>query len=389
MPTPTRRVVPADPFAAALELGPEIAAEAGRTERTGRISDALWTKIRDAGFLRMWLPKEVGGSEMDLPTIIAVCEELARHDGSTAWVTMIGSGTNYLLTSLHEDVVQEVFGPDPDIASAGLFVPMGRAQRSDGGFRLSGRWTFGSGCELARWMIGGAVVLGDDGEPELDDDGDRVTSMFAFPTTDVTIHRTWDVSGLRGTGSHDYEAENLFVPVERTFMLTGDRTAFGFPHAHLPFRGVLAAQLAAVLVGMARGALDALLDQVTSAQHRTGAPKDRPLLQARVAQAEGLTRAARAFLHGAVERTWAKALTGEPAAKEDDYALRLAASHAARSCAEVADLTLTAGGTASLYAHSPVQRFHRDIHAARQHGLVAYYSFEELGRDLLALHVEA
>lgn len=389
MPTPTRRVVPADPFVAAVELGPEIASEATRTELAGRISDDLWTKIRDAGLLRMWLPKEVGGSETDLPTITAICEELARHDGSTAWVTMIGSGTNYVMTSLPEAVVHEVFGPDPDIASAGLFVPSARARRVDGGYRLSGRWPFGSGCELSRWMIGGAVVVGDDGEPELDENGHRVTSMFAFPIADVTIHRTWDVSGLRGTGSHDYEVEDLFVPSERAFMLTGDRTAFAFPHAHLPFRGALGAQLAAVLVGMARGALDALLDQVTSAQHRMGPPKDRPLLQARVARAEGRIRSARAFLYDAVEQTWATALAGEPATLEDDFAVRLAASHAARTCTEVAHLALTAGGTAALYAHSPVQRFHRDIYAAQQHGLVAYYTFEELGRDLLAKHAEA
>lgn len=383
MTTRTTRSVPADPLEAAVALGPEVAAEAERTERAGRISTELWANIRDAGLLRMWLPEEVGGSATDLPTIAAVCEELGRHDGSTAWVTMIGSGTNYLMTSLPEEVVHEVFAPDPDIATGGFLVPLGRARTVNGGYRVSGRWSFGSGCELTRWMIGGAVMIDDEGEPEVDDEGQRITRMFAFPTEDVTIHRTWDVSGLRGTGSHDYEVDDLFVPAERAFLLSGDRTAFGFPHAHLPLMGTLGSQLAAVLLGMARGALDAVIDQIAGSSHRTGPPKERPLLQARLAEAEGLIRSSRAFLYDALERAWSRAVAGEPATREDDFALRLAASHAARACTDVADLTLTAGGTASLYAKSPVQRFHRDIYAAQQHGLIAYYSFEGLGRELI------
>ena len=384
MTTHNIRTVPVDPLAAAAALGPDVAGAAEQTERAGRISTELWEKIRDAGLLRMWLPKEVGGSETELPTISAVCEELGRHDGSAAWVTMIGSGTNYLMTSLPADVVREIFAPDPDIATGGLLVPLGRARRVDGGFRVSGRWSFGSGCELTRWMIGGAVMVDERGEPELDDEGKRVTSMFAFPTEDVTIHRTWDVSGLRGTGSHDYEVEDVFVPEERAFLLSGDRTAFAFPHARLPLMGALGSQLAAVLLGMARGALDALLDQVAGSAHRLGPPRDRPLLQARLAEAEGLIRSSKAFLYEALERAWARAKAGDPPTAEHDFALRLASSHAARSCTKVADLALTAGGTASLYAKSPVQRFHRDIYAAQQHGLIAYYSFEGLGKELMA-----
>ena len=389
MTIPTRPEVPTDTLAAAAALGPRIAAEAAETERRGRMSDGLWTAIREAGLLRMWLPEEVGGSALPLPTITAVCEEVARYDGSTGWVTMIGSGTNYVMTSLPEDVVRRIFEPDPDISSAGLLVPLGRARRTEGGYRLTGRWPFGSGCEHSHWMIGGAVIVDVDGEPETDEKGARISTMLAFPTADATIHATWNVSGLHGTGSHDYEVTDLFVPADHVFMLTGDRTAFAFPHAYLPFRGALACQAAAVLLGMARGALDALLDQIADADHRMGAPKDRPLLQARIAQAEALVRSARSFLYDAVDEAWAHAVAQEAPTLADDFALRLASSHAARAATEVAELTLTAGGTAALYAQSPVQRFHRDIHVAQQHGIIAYYTFEELGRDLLRLHGEA
>jgi indole-3-acetate monooxygenase len=386
MTSTTRREVATDPLAAAAALGPRIAAEAPETERRGRLSDDLWTEIREAGLLRMWLPAEIGGTQVDLPRITAACEEVARHDGSAGWVTMIGSGTNYLMTSLREDVVRRIFEPDPDISSAGLLVPLGRARRTASGYHLSGRWPFGSGCEHSHWMIGGAVVVGDDGGPETDAEGRPVTTMLAFPTTDVTIHPTWNVSGLHGTGSHDYEVIDLFVPADHAFVLTGDRTAFAFPHAYLPFRGALASQAAAVLLGMARGALDALLDQIAGADHRSGAPKDRPLLQARIAHAEASIRSARSFLYDAVDGAWANAVAQEAPTLADDFALRLASSHAARASTEVAELTLTAGGTASLYAESPVQRFHRDIHVAQQHGIIAYYTFEELGRDLLRLN---
>lgn len=382
MQTPSYRDVPDGPLATAAALGPEIKAVAGDTERSRRISPELLASLRNAGLFRMWLPHEVGGSATDLPTILAVFEEIARHDGSTGWVTMIGSGTNLLLTALPPDVVHEVFSPDPDIATGGFLVPRGRAVQVEGGYRVSGRWPFGSGCEHCNWLIGGCVVL-NGGEPALDGEGRPVTRMMLFSRDEVIIHDTWNVSGLRGTGSHDYEVKDLLVPAKHSFQLSGDRTYYPFAHARMPLWGMLAVSLASVVLGIARGAIDALTEYARTQRLGGKLVKDQPLIQARVAEAEGLVRAARAFVFSTTTDVWEKAVAGAPIAATDDLLLRLASSHAARACTEAVHLMFTAGGTAALYHDSSLQRFQRDIQAAQQHGLIAFYSFEGLGKELL------
>lgn len=381
------RTVSADPVAAARALGPEIAASAAHSEANGRVSPGMLRSLQDAGLLRMFLPREVEGTEVAFPTIVEAIEEVARHDGSAGWITMIGSGTNFLLTSLPVDVVHDVFGADPDIATGGLLQSLGRAVRVEGGYRVSGRWPFGSGCEHCSWLIGGAKLFDGD-EPVLDDEDRPVARMFLFPAEAVEIHSTWHVSGLRGTGSHDYEVRELFVPEAHAFGLTGDRSAFGFPHARMPLFGMLSLSLAAAILGMARGALDALIDQVRPRELASGPLRDRPLLQASVAQAEGLVRAARAFVHDEGKRAWSKAVSGAEASDVDDLTMRLAGSHAARACTEAVQIVFMAAGTAGIYETSPIQRFHRDVMAAQQHGLVAYYSYEHLGREWLSRRPE-
>lgn len=370
-----------DPVAAAAALGPAIAAAAAQTERRRRISPELLGALRDMGLFRMGLPREVGGHATDLPTLMAVYEEFGRWDGSTAWVAMIGSGNNLLMTGLPEATVREVFA-DPDVATGGLLAPRGRAVPVEGGYRVSGRWPFGSGCEHCAWMIGGALVWGDDG-PALDDDGNPTYRVVAFPQSAATIHDTWHVAGLRGTGSHDYEVRDLFVPREHSYDLFADRPAFDFPHGRVPMLGLLSILLSSVPLGMARGALDALTEHATTTRYRGRLVADNPLLRARLAEAEGIVQAARAFSFSTMERVWELATTGAPISARDEALMRLAGSHAARACSEAIHLAFTAGGTAALYEDHPLQRFQRDILAAQQHGAVAYYSFEAVGGALL------
>lgn len=381
-PTIPIRDVPEDPLAAVRALGPSIAAAAADTERERRVSHELLDSLRNAGVFRMGLPRGAGGSATDLPTILAVFEEVARRDGSAGWITGIGAGTNFVLTALPADAVRTVFAADPDTITGGTWLARGRAVRVEGGYRVSGRWPFGSGCEHCSWLIGGCVVF-DDGEPVLDGQERPVQRVMLFPRDEAVIHDTWTVSGLRGTGSHDYEVEDLFVPDEHSFGLFDDRQAFPFAHARMPVMGTLAVMLAAVILGMARGAIDTLTAQVRGQRVGGGLVKDRPLIQVRVAEAEALVRSARAFVFATSTRVWRSAVARETIPTHDDVLLRLAASHAARVSSEAAHLMFTAGGTAALYHDNPLQRFHRDILAARQHGLVAFYSYEGLGRDLL------
>jgi alkylation response protein AidB-like acyl-CoA dehydrogenase len=369
-------------LASAIALGPQIAAEAAETERRRRISADLLAAIKGAGLMRMWLPHEVGGSASDLATILQVYEEVARHDGSTGWVTMIGSGTNFLFTALAPASVHAIFGPDPDIVTGGFFAPRGLATPVEGGYRISGRWSFASGCEHCDWMLGGCTAHDANG-PILDEEGRAQLRMMVFRREDAIIHDTWNTAGLRGTGSHDYEVEGLFVPNEYTFNLGVDRPDFSFAHAGLPLFSTLASCLGATTLGIARGALDALIDHARTRRFREGHVKDLPLIRTRVAEAEAQLRAARAFLFDRVERVWALAAADREIPTREGVLLRLAATHAVRTSAEVARSMFESGGVAALYEGSPLQRCMRDALAAQQHVMTAFHSFEGLGRALL------
>lgn len=381
-PMATNRDVPESPLAAAIALGPMISAAADDTERRRRVSPELLGALRDAGVFRMGLPRELGGSAVDLPEMMAVLEEIARHDGSTGWIAGIGSGTNLILTALPTDVAHDVFLGDPDIATGGTWLPRGRARLVEGGYRVSGRWPFGSGCEHCDWLIGGCVVEDENG-PVVDEQERRVVRVMVFPRDQAVIHDTWNVMGLRGTGSHDYELADVFVPKGYAFQIGSDLPDFSFTHARMPLFGMLAVTLAAVLLGIARGAIDAFGRYARSQRAGEHFVKDLPLIQARTAEAEALVQSARAFAFGTAARVWDEARSGEAILRRDDLMLRLAASHAARACADAVHLVFTAGGTAALYADSPLQRYQRDILAAQQHGMVAFYSFQGLGKGLL------
>jgi alkylation response protein AidB-like acyl-CoA dehydrogenase len=373
---------PENPLAAAIALGPAIAAAAVDTERRRRISPDLLQALKRAGFMRMWLPREVGGTAYAFPKILEVFEALARYDGSTAWVTMIGSGTNFLFTGLPRDTVHEIFEPDPDIVTAGFLSARGRAEGVEGGYRISGRWQFGSGCEHSDWLMGGCSIVEGD-TPVVDDQGRPQMRMMVFPRDAAVIHDTWRAAGLRGTGSHDYEVEGLFVPEGRTFRLFVDRPDFDFVHGRMPLFSTLATCMGTLALGMARGAIDALVEHARTRRFGEGLVKDLPLIRTRVAEAEALVLSARAFLFGGVERAWSQAVANEEIAARDAVLLRLAASHAVRSSAEAIQLMFLAGGASALNESNPLQRFQRDILATQQHLITAFHTFEGLGRELL------
>ena len=377
---------PENPLTAAISLGPTIAAKAEETEKQRRISPELLALLRDAGLFRMVLQREVGGTSTDLPTVLATYEEIARHDGSTGWVTMIGSGNNYILSALPQQVVEAMFSPNPNIATGGFMAPRGRAVKVEGGYRVTGRWPFGSGCEHCDWLLGGCIVY--DGDTPVMEDERPLVRMMVFPKSNVKIHDTWNVAGLRGTGSHDYEVSDVFVPHDYSFLLGVDLPAFSSPHARVPLWGLLGVCLASVILGIARGALDAFGHYARTRKIGQELVMDQPLVQLRYAEAEGLVRSARSFVFDKVERVWDSAVKEQDIGPEWDTLMRLSASHAARACTDAVHLVFTAGGTEALYHESPLQRFQRDILTAQQHGMVAFYSLAGIGKTLLSDKVD-
>ncbi len=339
-----------------------------------------------AGVFKLLVPKVYGGSQAHPATMIAVIEAIARADGSAGWCTMVGATSGLMSVHLDEDIAREVYGPD-DATTCGVFAPMGRAVATDdGGYRVSGRWPFASGCEHSAWRMGGTMVMSASG-PELLPNGAPDVRSVLFRADETKVIDTWDTSGLRGTGSHDLEVTEVVVPRARTFsLLTGQPKHAGYT---LPFFGVLASGVAAVGLGIARAAVDTF---VTMAKTKTppGSKRTlahRELVQMDVAKAEARLRSARAFLFEAMEEAMAATADGTdaPPALVARARLRLAASHAAEESAAVTALVYQAGGGSAIYAKSPLQRQFRDAHVVTHHLMVSQTATTLAGRVLLGV----
>jgi alkylation response protein AidB-like acyl-CoA dehydrogenase len=357
-------MAPIDPnyVARARDVAALVAPLAERIEAERRLPAEVVRALVDANLFKLVVAKKYGGEEASIATLLAVIEEVARADGSAGWCVMINATSGLMSAFLDDAVAREVFAPR-DAITCGVFAPMGRAKKVDGGWRVSGRWPFASGCEHSTWRMGGAMV---EGEP-----GPR---SFLFRADETRVLDTWNVSGLRGTGSHDIAVDDVLVPDARAFSLLE-------PRLPLPFFGVLAASVAAVTLGIARGAVDAFVE-LARAKHPQGGKKTlahRELVQLQVAQAEGKVRAARALLFEAIDGG-----SSIPARAQ----LRLAACHAAAESAAAVDLVYAAGGASSIYAASPLQRCFRDVHTATAHVMVSATSATLAGRVLLGVETD-
>lgn len=379
-----------DPVAAADGFAEEIARRAAEIEANRFLPQDIAARFAEAGLYRLCIPAEYGGLEANPAVLVKTVERLAQADGSAAWCVFIGA-TSGLLSGFFEPAEARRIFADPHVITAGVFAPRGKAVRAtEGGvpgYRVSGRWQWGSGSRNASWISGGALIIGEDGKPEMAAEGIPQNRMMMFPAADVHLHDTWDVTGLCGTGSTDFEVKDVFVPATRAVSLVSDKPLAAKPLYCFPTFGLLGIGIAAVSLGLARGAIDTLIDL---AGGKTPQGSSKPLaLRAKahldVSEAEAHTRSARAFLMEAIEAAWeAAAAKGEiTVAHRRD--IRLATTHAVRASVRAVDLMYTLAGGSSVYRSSALQRQFRDVHVATQHMMVSDATYELTGRLLLGV----
>jgi alkylation response protein AidB-like acyl-CoA dehydrogenase len=366
-----------DPVEAARRLAPTAAELAPAAERDRRLAEPLVAALADAGLFRLCVPAAAGGLEAHPGTLVAAVRALAAGDAAAGWCVAIAATSGLVAGYLPEAAAREIYA-DPATMVAGVFAPKGRATPEPGGYRVSGRWPFASGCEHADWLMGGCVV----------DGGMR---LMLAPAEAFTIHDTWHVMGLRATGSHDIELDGVSIPAEHTANVLGDPPLQPGPLYAFPLFGLLALAIAAVSLGIARGALDDLIGlaggKVPTGGKRTLA--ERGTVQAEVARAEAAVRAAGALLDESIGAAWERAVAGAGVDVEQRAALRLAATHATEVSTRATDTAYTLAGGSALYESSPLQRRVRDAHAATQHMLVAPATWELTGRVLLGMPTDA
>ena len=358
-------------------------------EQERRLAPELIDEIARAGLFRLCVPAAVGGAEASPVTLLESIETLARGDASAAWCVAISATSGLLLAYLPEDAAANVF-IRPETVLGGVFAPRGRARTHADGFRVTGRWPFASNSAHCDWLMGGCVVETADGELAIRDGGVPDVRLMLAPAAEVVIHDTWHVAGLRGTGSNDIEFTELHIPREHTGSVFTERPVQPGPLYLFPLFGLLAVAIAAVTLGNARGALDefALL---AAEKTPTGSRRllgERMTVHADIGRAEASLRAARALLIDDVSRAWTIAQERGEVAVPERLSLRLAATHAATTAAEVCEVVYRLGGGSAIYESSPLQRRFRDAHVATQHMLVGPATWELGGRLLLGLETD-
>jgi alkylation response protein AidB-like acyl-CoA dehydrogenase len=361
-------------------------------ERARRLPEPFVRAFDEAGLFRLCVPRSLGGPELPLTELVRVLETLAAGDASAAWCAMIASTTSALAAWLEPAAARELFTA-PHAVSGGVFSPSGRARRVAGGFQTDGRWSFGSGCQHCTTLLGGCIVMGENG-PDAQPSGSSGRDgkrpdirLLFFPSSAVEILDTWHVAGLQGTGSHDIAVRDLFVPdAHAVSLISGTPRETGVLY-RFPVFGLLAVGVASVSLGIARRAIDELKSLATSktpalAQRRLA---ERGNAQTAVAEAEGALGGARSFLLATIEEVWAGVAAGAAVGLTERARVRIAAANAVRGAAHAVDRMYELGGGSSIYQSSPLQRCFRDAHVITQHASVSAGSLELAGRALLSV----
>jgi alkylation response protein AidB-like acyl-CoA dehydrogenase len=376
---------PADILAAALALEPLIRDASGQMEADRRLPPAVARAMMEAGIFRMAVPRVYGGAEMDPMSQVRVVEELSRIEGSVGWLAMIGAAGGPMAAFLEPAVARRFFG-SVDSVFAGQIRPPQHAEVVEGGFRVSGRYRFASGCQHASMMTCGCVLF-ENGKPLLRSDGQQKGRVMMIPASKVTIVDTWDTTGMRGTGSHDFVVDDVFVPTEESVSVLERPRVPGPAYAFAPIYLVCHA---GVPLGIARGALDSVLELCGSKEMMPSRKllRDDTQTQETIAWAEASLGAARSYVYGTLEDLWETLCRGEKPSPRQRAGYRLMMVHSHKLAKELISVLYDLAATSAIFRTHPLDRQMRDILTACQHRVIHPKMYRPAGRMLLGLDPE-
>ncbi len=336
------------------------------------VSDDVVEQFREIGIYRAFVPKAFGGDERSPVEFLLAIEAIATADGSTGWVASFGVCESYL-GGLPLEEVEKIWA-NPDDIFAGAMFPLQPSKRVGDSYVLSGRWKWASGCMSADRI--GVGIMPDDGP---------FPRMAVLPAEQVTIDTdSWHTHGMAGTGSFDIVIEHAEVPVEMTFLRGGEKTPEG-PFFDYPTIAIAGQVLAVTSLGVARAALDIVIDGARQWQSATGAPSigDRAYVQLEMGKAEARFQAARLFFYNAIEVAWDKLVAGEELDEHTRSMLRLSCTHVTRECAAVVDAAYLVSGMQAGELANHLSRCWRDVHMPTQHAFMGEAMYQNAGALLL------
>lgn len=378
---------------AVIALKPMIASFEDRIERERRLPLELVDALRQAGVFRMTVPSEWGGPELDPLSQIKIIEALSEANASVGWCVMIGADSGYFTSLLDQAVAREMY-KDIDAITGGAVVPTGRAVEVEGGFLISGRWPFCSGCQHSDWLLAGCKVY--DGDVPQQRPGDIPRTIQAFvPREAVTILDTWHALGLRGSGSHDFTIDNLFVAAERTFSFQDLKVHNPKPLYRFPLAFLF--NFAAPPLGIAQAALNAFVDESSRPARQMTLEgrivpsrrlRDEGFVQDAIGRASALIGAARAYLYGTIGDMWKTLQAGHDLSNPQLARFQSLNTQVFGMCLEAVHLIFKAKGGPSVYSGSVLERCLRDMQTIDQHAINSLRAYGQSGRMLMGLPPE-
>jgi indole-3-acetate monooxygenase len=373
----------------ARELAPLVRTSAEESERERRLASSVVEAFHDAGLFRLQIPERFGGAGLDPVEALPIYEEISAADGSAGWNLAIGAGGGAFAAMLDDaEALEEIVG-DPRALLAGSVNPTAlRVVPEADGVRVSGRLRYASGVSQSSWLMAGGLVFdGDNPRPRMTAEGAPVIVGTFFPTREARVLDTWHANGLAGTGSHDVEVSDVFVPARRVFEFFSTKPRPFDPLASLPLFSRLGATIAGVGIGIARRAIDELASLASAKVPiaSAGPLRERATVQIDVGRARGLVEGARAHVTGTAREVFARVAAGAQPSVDDQVRLRLAYVSAAESFARAVDLVRNAAGMNAIALGNPLERCWRDVHAVTQHIAISPVHLERLGRITLGL----
>lgn len=376
MPTAAVSAVPSRPEVSELVARAEKIAAVARehaleTEQARRVAPDLIALMRDADLFKLMQPRAFGGYEYGFDAFVDIVATIAAGDGSTGWVYSLGAVHQWFIACYPLEAQHEVWDDNPAAIAAVSYAPAGKAEAVPGGYRLSGRFSFASGCDNAGWGIVGAMIAGE---------GGMRPGFFLVPKRDFTLDDDWNPMGLAGTGSRSLLVKDAMVPAHRVVAF-GDFLTGRAPGAKIntnplyrqPMLAVVPHCLVAPGLGMARGALAAFIEQAAGRSTRGAVAggnnkmAEFATVQLRVAEATASIDAGYLMMQRDIRETIEAVTRGDDIGVPGRMRNRLTHTFATKLFVQAVDAVFVAMGGSALGLHHPVQRFWRDIHAVSAH----------------------
>lgn len=354
---------------AARAMGPVLRERRARAKADVRVPDETVAEFAQAGFFKILQPEQWGGYAMDPQVFYAVGLEVARFCPSSAWILGVIAVHNWQLGVFDDQAAQDVWADDPSVLISSSYAPVGKVKVVDGGFRLSGRWSFSSGSEHCKWVFLGAVVP----TPEAPFDMANYRT-FLLPSSDYEIIHNWDVVGLQGTGSHDIVVDNAYVPEHRThkaidgFLCDNPGNVVNnAPLYRMPFMQVFVRAVCTATLGACEGALDAYTEVAKTRQVGPNKMKNDPFARVVAAEVKASIEEMKLTLIRNFEAMMACCRAGLPIPIEDRARYRYDSAVVADRCLALSSKMLKAAGSGGIRLDSELLAFHLDILASQAH----------------------